>query len=283
MSFVDSFIGAFQSLVRRSLQKHPYPHTAMPSSKRRLTLEQAADFLHLQPSDLRSLVVQGSLPAQPQGERLFFSQDDLDSWLAQHIIALQSLKKAARHRAAKTVRIPDTSRPFLDQLCLPEACVADLQAKSRPSALKALTELAADAGLIYDPVDLYDELLEREELASTTIEKGAAIPHPRHRFDTPLCDTSFLCVAKLATPIFYGPSPDGEKTDILFLVCCLDSNLHIQTIARLCLLCATTSLLPRLRLAQSPEDIHQTLLDIDQHPELFPADQPLPPTDSDDD
>lgn len=245
----------------------------MSNNKRRLTLEQAADFLQISSQALKSLAVQGSISCQDQAGRLYFSQDDLDIWMAQNIIALQSKKKAERHRMSKTLKLPDTSKPFLDQLCFPETCVADLGAKSKPSVLKALTELAADAGLIYDPADLYDELLEREELAATTIEKGAALPHPRHRFDTPLCDTSFICVAKLQNPIFYGATPDGEKTDILFLVCCLDSNLHIQTIARICQLCGETSLLQQLRNAASAEQLYQTLIAIDQNPQLFPPNQ----------
>ena len=239
-------------------------------SSRRLTLDQAAEFLKLPPGELRSLAVQGQIAYTLQGERYFFSQDDLDEWLARKIISFQTLKAADQHREKKILKLPDTSVPFLDQLCTLETVRCGMQAKSRPAVLKALTELAADSGYVYDPSDLYVELLEREEIASTALEQGVAIPHPHHRFETPLFDESFLCLARLENPIYYGNSPDGLKTDIFFLICCLDSTLHIQTITRICQLCAETSLLNELREAQTSQELLDTLLRIDRNPELHP-------------
>lgn len=244
----------------------------MKSSQKskRLTLDQAADFLRLPPSELRSLAVQGHIASTQSGDRFFFSQDDLDIWISRKIIAFQSLNKADQHKERKTLKIPDTSQPFLDSLLTPETVCCNLSGRSKPSVLKALTELAVNSGYVYDPNDLYVELLEREENASTTIEHGAAIPHPHHRFNTPLFDDSFICLARLNSPIFYGNSPDGEKTDLFFLVCCLDSDLHIQVIARICQLCLETSLLQELRLAQTDQELYDTFITIDQHPEQHP-------------
>ena len=240
----------------------------MPS--RRLTLEQAAEFLKLPPNELRSLAVQNLINYSQQGERYFFTQDDLDEWVSRKIIALQSMKPSAQHRERKTLKIPDTSRPFLSELCTIDTVSCQLTGKSRPSVLKELAELAVSSGYVYDPNDLYVELLEREEIASTAIEQGAAIPHPHHRFDIPIFEESFICVAKTTTPVFFGNSPDGLKTDIFFLICCMDSNLHIQTIARICQLCIETSLLNDLRSATTNEELLNTLLEIDAHPEQHP-------------
>ena len=180
------------------------------------------------------------------------------------------MRPAAQHRERKTLKIPDTSRPFLAELCQIETIACNMSAKSRPSVLKSLSELAANSGFVFDPSDLYHELLEREEIASTAIEQGAAIPHPHHRFKTPIFEESFICVAKLVEPIIFGTSPDGLKTDIFFLICCMDSNLHIQTIARICQLCMETSLLNDLRQAQTDQELLDTLLEIDLHPEKHP-------------
>jgi len=239
-------------------------------SHQRLTLEQAASFLKLPPNELRSLAVQNLINCLQQGDRFFFSQDDLDEWVTRKLIALHSLKPAAQHRERKTLKIPDTSHPFLAELCHLETVACKMNAKSRPSVLKSLSELAANSGFVYDPSDLYTELLEREEIASTAIEQGAAIPHPHHRFDIPIFEESFICVSTLNEPIYYGNSPDGLKTDVFFLICCMDSNLHIQTIARICQLCMETSLLNDLRLAQTDQELLDTLLEIDLHPEKHP-------------
>ena len=239
-------------------------------SPRRLTLEQAAEFLKLPPNELRSLAVQNLINSSQQGDRFFFTQDDLDEWVTRKLIALHSLRASAQHRERKTLKIPDTSKPFLAELCHLETVACRMNAKSRPSVLKSLSELASESGYVFDPNDLYTELLEREEIASTAIEQGAAIPHPHHRFEIPIFEESFICVATLSEPIYYGNSPDGLKTDIFFLICCMDSNLHIQTIARICQLCMETSLLSDLREATSDQKLLDTLLEIDDHPEKHP-------------
>ena len=236
----------------------------------RLTLEEAAAFLKLPANELRSLAVQNEIKHTKQGDRFYFSQDDLDEWLSRRLIAYHSMKPAAQHKERKTLRIPDTSQPFLGELCHIETVACNMNAKSRPSVLKSLSELAANSGFVFDPSDLYNELLEREEIASTAIEQGAAIPHPHHRFKIPIFEESFICVAKLNEPIYFGNSPDGLKTDIFFLICCMDSNLHIQTIARICQLCIETSLLNDLRSATTNEELLNTLLEIDEHPEQHP-------------
>ena len=242
----------------------------MPNTKR-MTLEQAAQFLKIQPQELRSLAVENLINYSLQGERYYFSQDDLDVWLSRKIIALQSLKTAAKHREKKLLKLPDASEPFLADLCSVDTIDCALPGRSRPAVLKALTELAVKSECVYDPNDLYNELLEREELAATTIENGAAFPHPHHRFDTPLFDDSFIAIAKTENPVYFGNAPDGKPTDLFFLVCAMDSNLHILIIARLCLLCQNTTLLDELRKAETPEELLQTLKMVDKHPEQFPS------------
>jgi len=245
----------------------------MPSQ--RLSIEQAAAFLQMSQQELKSLVVQGDMPCQQAGDRLYFFQDDLDTWISQQIIAFQSLKDAAKRRQTKVFTIPDTDEPFLADLCSPDTCSCDISAKSRPSMLRQLAELAVNSGFVYDPADLYSELSKREDICSTALAKGVAIPHPERRFDTPLCDDSFICIAKLDNPIFFGNSSDGSKTDIFFLVCCLNSEIHIKAIARLCRLIEQTSLLEELREATTPEELYNTLKDVDEAPKKHPVKKPI--------
>ena len=167
----------------------------------RLTLEEAAAFLKKPASELRSLAVQNEIKYTQQGERYYFSQDDLVEWVTKEIISLGTKKSTAKRKVLKTLKLPDTSESVLAKLCNIEVS-CDVRAKSRPSVLRALSELAAESGLVYDPNDLYNELIEREEIASTAIEQGAAIPHPHHRFKTPIFEESFICVAKLVEPIY---------------------------------------------------------------------------------
>ena len=65
----------------------------------------------------------------------------------------------------------------LEALTRPDLIFPELPGSDRASALWALAESLAEAGAIPDAHQVYDKLLEREELGSTGIGHGVAIPH----------------------------------------------------------------------------------------------------------
>lgn len=65
----------------------------------------------------------------------------------------------------------------LDSLTEPDLIFPDLEAADRDGVLRTLADrLARHQGLV-DADDLYDKLLEREQLGSTGVGSGVAIPH----------------------------------------------------------------------------------------------------------
>ena len=248
----------------------------------RLTLEQAADFLQMDTSELMSMAVQGEIPCQQQGKRFFFEQDALDAWCSQKIIK-HSVSRKKNGDKKKKPSNPRTSipeepeeEPIIAELCMEELMETDMQAKSMPAVLKELVKLAENSGYLYDPQDLYNELHAREEEASTAIDFGVAIPHPNRKLQVELFSDSFICIAKLEQPIFFGSTAlHNEKTDIFFLVCCLDSDLHLKLLQRICVLCAETSLVQDLRDATSPSEMMKIITAIDSDPKSFPKDETL--------
>ena len=251
-------------------------------SPHRLTLEQAADFLKMDASELTSMAVQGEIPCQQQGKRFFFDQDALDAWCSQKIIKHSVSRKKNGDKKKKPsnprTSIPEEAEeePIIANLCMEELMEPNMQAKSMPAVLKKLVELAENSGYLYDPNDLYKELHERELSASTAIDFGVAIPHPNRKLQIDLFSDSFICIAKLEQPIFFGSTAlHNEKTDIFFLLCCLDSDLHIKLLQRICLLCAETSLVQDLRDAISSSEMMKIITAIDSDPKSFPKKQPL--------
>lgn len=237
-------------------------------SPHRLTLEQAADFLHIDASELNSLAVQGEIPCQRQGNRIFFDQDDLHAWSSQKIIndTNTGKKKTAKKKNTQVVNTPSIS-----DYCSEELIETDIQAKTMPAVLKELVKLAEKSDYVYDPNDLYNELHERELAASTAIGVGVAVPHPNRIHQIELFSDSFICVAKLRQPIFFGSNGiRSDKTDIFFLICCTDSDLHLKLLSRICALCHETSLADDLRNATSTAEMMKIINSIDANPQLFP-------------
>lgn len=107
-------------------------------------------------------------------------------------------------RSANPMKIPD----FLsaDNIVI-DAAAADKK--------KLLSELARKAGAIVDvlPERLLAELVKREELGSTGMGGGVAIPHARfHQVTKP-----FGLLARLRRPVDFD-AVDGEPVDIVFLL-----------------------------------------------------------------
>jgi len=81
-----------------------------------------------------------------------------------------------------------------------------------------------------DQKALYQLLLEREQLTSTGIGKGVAIPHPRtpmERIPSPLITTCFL-----NTPVDYK-AIDDQPVFVLFILVCPKIEIHLHHLSRL--------------------------------------------------
>ena len=67
----------------------------------------------------------------------------------------------------------------------------------------------------------------------------------------------------MANPVPFG-APDGQQTDLFFLLGCHEDRLHLHTLARLCMICQKTDVLHTLREAQTAEDAWQALVDAEK-------------------
>ena len=62
-------------------------------------------------------------------------------------------------------------------LVSPELIFPDVPGSDRPTALRAMAERLSATSLMVSCDDLYSRLWEREELGTTAIGKGVAVPH----------------------------------------------------------------------------------------------------------
>ncbi len=67
----------------------------------------------------------------------------------------------------------------LTDILVRDACVIDMQARTKKEALRELADRIASATRGLEPKALLDLLLEREKLGSTAMGDGIAIPHAR--------------------------------------------------------------------------------------------------------
>lgn len=228
------------------------PHTVM-------TLDEAADYLHLDRTDVRALATHGEIPCETRGDSIVFRQGELKTWASRRILGLRG-KHLHDYHSKGIVHRHDLSPDahIIAEITDHEYMEPRLEGRSKTAVLQAMTEVAERSGLLYDPDDLVEELRQREDLCPTGIEGGAALLHPRFH-DPYMVEDSLVCVGKTFAPIPFG-SPDGIKTDIFFLVCCQDDRTHLHVLARVCLVCHSTPLLDHLRRAETDRQMHEALV-----------------------
>jgi PTS system nitrogen regulatory IIA component len=133
---------------------------------------------------------------------------------------------------------------------LSEATMAvPLVAGTRASVLKELVKLAEQTWQVFDPGAVLSAIKQREDMGSTALGSGVAIPHPRRPLPQALGE-SVLAYGRTASGIPFG-APHGNLTDIFFLVCCRDQRTHLHVLARLSRMMLRLGFLDELRAAQT--------------------------------
>ncbi len=94
----------------------------------------------------------------------------------------------------------------------PADVLVDVRAANKGQLLKELADRAAAAAGL-DPAELSREILARENLGSTGIGKGIALPHARLSNVT----KPFGLFARLKRPIDFD-AVDGQPVDLVFLL-----------------------------------------------------------------
>lgn len=103
----------------------------------------------------------------------------------------------------------------LSDFVVPEAIVPNLVANSKENAIRLMVQSLRDAGSIKpaDEESIVAAILKREELGSTGIGMGVAVPHTKH----PSVDKLIATVALAKEGVDFA-SLDGEDVFILFLL-----------------------------------------------------------------
>lgn len=187
-----------------------------------LTIDEVSKLLGLPASTVQRWIRQGKIPVYNfQGEYVFFEKD-LRKWAQRHHIVLPS-------EANKTVvRNPKTCNLLL--AVERGGVLRGVGGDDVSGVLKAVVE-AAPIDTAIDRNELFVRLIEREELSTTGIGRGVAIPHPRSPLENAPYEPS-ITTCFLNAPMDYG-AIDGVPVFVLFLMLSPSPKIHLRLLAKL--------------------------------------------------
>ena len=135
-------------------------------------------------------------------------------------------------------------------LLKPEAIRLNQPVADKAEAIEQLIGLHAAVGNIHDEEVFRQDILKREELGSTAVGEGVAIPHAK----SAAVSTPGLAAMTVPNGVDYG-APDGKPSDILFMIAApMDGDLHLEVLSRLMTLLMDENLRMNLRTAKTPAE-----------------------------
>jgi len=184
-----------------------------------LSIKDVAKLLNVDDKTLYGWIKQGDIPVYRINEQCRFNKAEILEWAT----------------ARQIPHIAEDSEEAAEFSSLAEALttggiVYGVEGGDKPTVLRNVV----DAMPLSDAVDrdfLYDVLLARENLGSTGLGEGIAIPHIRNpivlHVNEPIITLCFL-----EAPIEFG-SVDGQPVDTLFTMVSPTVRMHLHLLARL--------------------------------------------------
>ncbi len=189
-----------------------------------------AAYLHMMPAQVSRLAERGKLPGRRVAGQWVFSPPEISHWLEDRMGLSDDGELAAiETNLRRTERGGASTIDFAELLPLDSVAIP-LQARTSGSVIKAMCELAAATGMLWDPQRMADAVAEREGMAPTALEHGVALLHPR-RPQSSILGQAVVALGVTSHGIpFGGP---GGLTDIFFLIAATSDHEYLRILARL--------------------------------------------------
>ena len=221
-----------------------------------MDLEQLAAYLHRDVREVSKLANRGYLPGKKVGGQWRFASTEINYWIETQMHAFTEEELAALERQGNPGHV--ASEPLVSAMMSEGTIAVPLRASTKSSVLKEMVALAEQSWQVYDTDALHQAIKQREELGTTALESGIAIPHPHRPLSDKAQGESVIAFARTGAGIPFG-APDGGLTDLFFLVSCRDSLTHLRVLARLSRMALRPGFLDELRAIDTVADTWQLI------------------------
>jgi len=228
--------------------------------KKRLTIREVGGILGIPEATIQRWIVRGKIPAREDKGRYFFFRKDIEKWANSHNIFLHKDLKEEGPEA-----FPD--RDNLLSAMRQGGIFFNVRGDSVQEVLRKAVSLVS----LPPEVDrdlLLNMLLQREELASTGVGQGIAIPHPRYPLKE-LKGKVVISTFLLEKEIDFG-SIDGIPVFVLFLMLSPEIRVHLRYLSKLSLCLRDVSFIALLKKCKKAEELFRKVEEIEKALPVIP-------------
>jgi nitrogen PTS system EIIA component len=214
-----------------------------------LNVKDVSRLLNISEKTVYRWITQGSLPAYRVNDQYRFTRAELLEWATSRRINVSA-------EIFEEIEASSIPLPTLTQALQAGGVYYRIEGKSSEPVLRSIVEHMRLPEAV-DREFVYRVLLAREQLASTGIGDGIAIPHVRNPIVLGvLKPTITLCF--LETPIEFG-ALDGQPVSALFTLISPTVRAHLNLLSRLSFALRDPSFRQLIKNQGLREDIHKEL------------------------
>ncbi|MDR0876847.1 MAG: PTS sugar transporter subunit IIA [Treponema sp.] len=208
-----------------------------------LTIEEVAKYLRVSERTVYDWAQKGEIPSGKIGTAWRFKKSEIEKWVNDRL-SVSKLSPGLASVQIETIVSPDR--------------ILFLNYSTKRDALLALAENLAAAPQIKNRQELAIEVLKREELMSTAIGRGIAIPHVRLQSVTDLV----VSVGISQTDIVDFQTLDDEKVRLVFMIAAAYNQhaYYLQTLSFISARLKNRELRDGLLSAKTPQDAYNLLI-----------------------
>jgi PTS system nitrogen regulatory IIA component len=192
-----------------------------------LKLKEVAELLNVSEITIRRWLADGKIPAYRIHHQYRFSRTEIENWIISHRIA------SSAQEETKLVKTENIKKFGLFRAINNGLILEKIYGSNKEEILHyAAAEIGNHLG--QDPAMLKDLLLKREDLQTTALNNGFALPHTRNFLLN--ANQDCVVVAFLKNPIEYD-SFDRIPVKTLFFLFACDERRHLSLLSKIANLC----------------------------------------------
>jgi PTS system nitrogen regulatory IIA component len=223
-----------------------------------MTLSEVALYLRLAEKTVLRMVHKGQIPCAKVASQWRFLRSMIDDWL------LAKMRVVPQNDLVRLIESSPEAVP-LARLLKEENVVLRIRPGTKEEVLRQLVRPLLRSKFIDREKPFVDKLLQREEIISTAMSRGVAIPHLRKPQENP--SGGPVLVVGICPEGTNFEAPDGEKTRLFFLLSTHSDVVHLRILAKVNRIARRKEVMTGLIGCKSPAEVLRVLIRANQRGE----------------
>ena len=226
-----------------------------PKNDELLTLNEVAAYLKVAEKTIHRMVKKGEIPCFKVASQWRFKKSGIDEWLR------SKMQTAPSDELTALLEDSPEMVPF-SRLTSPEMILENIKPGNKEEILRQLIQPLLKSGFLEKEDFFLKKLLDRENMISTGIGNGLALPHIRNPQENETTIPAVV-IGRCGPGVDFN-SLDGEKTHLFFLIFTNSIKVHLRLTSRINRILLNKELLESLKTTESNTEIFRMLTEEDK-------------------